>query len=146
LEKSILEKAQKSITTISKQFKDQEEKIGKELLQANLQFREQQREENKLNTCPKCKTGFLEIKYSPKTKRYFVACDGFPDCKNTFSLPPKGLMKKAKGNCEKCGFPRIMALNRGRRPWIFCFNPECEVNKERIEEYRKKKELDDSSL
>jgi len=145
LEKSILEKAQKSITIISKQFKEHEENIGKELLQANLQFREQQREENKLNICPKCKKNSLEVKYSPKTKRYFVACDGFPDCKNTFSLPPKGLMKKATGKnsvCEKCGFPKIMAINRGRRPWIFCFNPECETNKERIEEYRRKKDME----
>jgi len=135
LEKSILEKAQSSIKKISEQFKEKEKDIGKELLQANLQFREQQREENKLNICPKCKKNSLEIKYSPKTKRYFIACDGFPDCKNTFSLPPKGLMKPAgqKNNCEKCGFPKIMAINRGRRPWIFCFNPECEINRQRIE-------------
>jgi len=149
LEKSILERAQVSIKKISEQFKEHEENIGKELLQANLQFREQQREENKLNVCPKCETGFLEVKYSPKTKRYFVACDGFPDCKNTFSLPPKGLMKKATGKssvCEKCGFPKIMAINRGRRPWIFCFNPECETNKERIEEYRRKKELENNNF
>jgi DNA topoisomerase-1 len=140
LEKSILKKAQSSITKIAQQFKDQEENIGKELLKANLIFRENQREENKLNICPKCKKNSLEIKYSRKTKRYFIACDGYPDCKNTFSLPPRGTMKKAKGNCEKCGFVKIMAITRGRRPWIFCFNSECETNKERIEEYRKKKE------
>ena len=145
LEKSILKKAQSSITKIAQQFKDQEENIGKELLRANNLFRENQREENKLNICPKCKKGSLEIKYSRKTKRYFIACDGYPDCKNTFSLPPRGIMKKAKGNCEKCGFPRIMAITRGRRPWIFCFNSECETNKERIEEYRRKKELENDN-
>jgi len=30
-------------------------------------------------------------------------------------------------------------LKRGRRPWTFCFNPECPTNKERIEKYKNNK-------
>jgi hypothetical protein len=37
----------------------------------------------------------------------------------------------------------LMSLRRGKRPWIFCFNSECETNRERIEEYRRKKEMEE---
>tara|TARA_Y100000310_G_C20299457_1_gene631059 strand:- start:307 stop:609 length:303 start_codon:yes stop_codon:yes gene_type:complete len=32
--------------------------------------------------------------------------------------------------CEECGFPMIIALNKGRRPWKLCFNSECKTNEE----------------
>lgn len=142
-EKDILDKAKKTIEDISKDFKKKQKEIGRELLEANIEFREKQQVENRLRECPKCKKGNLTIKYSRKTKRYFVACDAYPDCKNTFTLPPKGLMKPAKKGdgkmkCEECGWPMIMSIRKGKRPWIFCFNPECPTNKERIEAYKKK--------
>ena len=139
-EEKVIEKAKKTITEISKQFKKEEKEIGKELLQANEELREQQREENKLNICPKCKKGNLKITYSRKTKRSFVACDAYPECKNTYSLPPNGSIKKTDKICEHCGFPMLLRLSKGKRPWIFCFNPDCPTNKERLDTYRKKKE------
>jgi len=60
---------------------------------------------------------------------------------NTSSLPP-GLIKKSGKNCEKCNYPKLIRILRGKRPWEFCFNPECETNRERIEEYKKKKEIE----
>ena len=137
-EKKIINKAKKTIINISKDFEKNEKEIGKELLIANLRLREQQREENKLNICPKCKKGSLGITYSRKTKRHFVACDAYPDCKTTFSLPPNGIIKKIDKVCEECGFPILMSLRKGRKPWLFCFNTECPTNKERIEEYKKR--------
>lgn len=143
----VIEKAKKSIKKISKQFNEKQEDIGKEIAKANEKFREQQHKENQLIQCPKCKKGNLTIKYSKKTKRYFVACDSYPDCKNTYTLPPHGTMKPAKSGskgeeekvrCEECGFPKVMALREGKRPWVFCFNPDCETNKERIAAYRRK--------
>jgi len=144
-EAKIIEKAKGIITDISGQFSKQENEIGQELLGAQTKLREQQREQNKLNVCPVCKKGNLQIMYSKKTRRYFVACDKYPECKNTYSLPPNGLMKPAKKVCEECGFPMIISIRRGKRPWIFCFNPECPTNKERIEEYRKKKAMEEGS-
>jgi hypothetical protein len=32
-----------------------------------------------------------------------------------------------------------MRLSKGKRPWEFCFNPDCRKNKERIDEYNKKR-------
>jgi len=138
-EKKILEKAKNTITKISEDFSKNEKEIGRELLVANLQLREQQKIENTLTQCPVCKKGDLAITYSRKNKKHFVACNAYPNCKTTFSLPP-GTIKKTDKVCEKCGFPLMMSLKHGKRPWIFCFNSACETNKERIEEYRKKRE------
>lgn len=144
-EEKIINKAKETITKISDQFKEKEIEIGKELLDANLKLREEQKKENTLNVCPVCKKGSLAITYSRKTRRNFVACNAYPDCKTTFSLPPNGSIKKTEKVCEECGFPRLMLLKRGRRPWIFCFNTECPTNKERIEAYRKKQAENNNS-
>jgi len=118
----IIEKAKETIRAIAKQFNEKKGNIGKELVNANVKLREQQREENKLNLCPVCEKGHLTIIYSKKNRRYFVACDAYPKCKTTFSLPPNGLIKKANKNCEKCGFPKLLLIKKGRKPWEFCFN------------------------
>ena len=141
-EGEVLKKAAGTITSILSQFGRGENEIGSELLKANVEMREQQKEANKLNICPLCKKGSLGVTYSKKTRRYFVACDAYPNCKNTFSLPPNGSIKKTDKICDDCGFPKLMRLSKGRRPWEFCFNPECSENKKRIEEYRKKKEAE----
>lgn len=140
-EKKIINKAKDTITNIAKDFEKNEGKIGNELLQANVKHYENEKEANKLNPCPKCGKGTLGITYSRKTKRFFVACDAYPDCKNTYSLPPDSLIKKTEKICEKCGFPMLMSLKKGKKPWIFCFNSECETNRERIEKYKQKQEI-----
>jgi DNA topoisomerase-1 len=139
-EKNVIDKAKETIIDISEDFEENEKEIGNDLLSANLQLREQEREENRLKICPLCKKGSLAITYSRKNKRHFIACDAYPDCKNTYSLPPNGIIKKTEQTCEKCGFPMLMSIRKRKKPWFFCFNPECETNKERIEEYKKRQE------
>jgi DNA topoisomerase I len=138
-EKKVLDEAKESIIAISKDFEKNKKEIGTELTNAESQLWEKQKEENKLNICPQCRKGMLAIMYSRKTRRSFVACDAYPECKKTYSLPPNGVIKKAGKICEECGFPMLMRLSKGKRPWIFCFNPDCESNKKRLEEYRNKK-------
>ncbi|MCK5043791.1 DNA topoisomerase I [Candidatus Pacearchaeota archaeon] len=139
-EQKVVDMAKKAIIKISKDFDKNEKEIGQELLTANLKQREQQKQENKLNICPVCNKGNLAITYSKKTRRHFIACDAYPDCKTTYSLPPKGTIKKTGKLCEKCGFPMLMSVTYNRKPWFFCFNKECETNKERMEKYRAKME------
>jgi DNA topoisomerase-1 len=137
-EKNILQKAKNTIIEIAKDFEKNENKIGNNLMNAQEKQREIERKENILNKCPKCENGNLRITYSPKNKKFFISCTSYPKCTNTYSLPPYGKIKQVGKNCEKCGFPLLMALQKGKRPWIFCFNYECETNKERVEAYRKK--------
>lgn len=128
----ILDKAKKSIIEISKDFASNEEKIGKELMDAEIEAREKQKKENELILCPKCKKGMLAITYSPRFRSFFVACNAYPKCKTTYSLPSKGTIKKTDRVCESCGFPMMMRVMKGRKPWIFCFNKECPTNIQRM--------------
>jgi len=144
-EKKVIDEAKVTITNIAKDFEKNKKEIGSELMNAETKLWEKQKEENKLNVCPKCQKGMLTIMYSRKTRRQFVACDKYPDCKNTFTLPPNGVIKRTEKICEECGFPMLIRLSKGKRPWEFCFNPECEKNKKRLEEYRDKKAKENNS-
>ncbi len=137
-EDDILGKAKRQISDIAEEFEKDGPSIGKDLVNAQENQREAEREENLLNTCPRCGKNKLRITYSPKNRKFFISCSGYPECKNTYSLPPNGTISKTGKNCEKCGFPLLISLRKGKKPWIFCFNSECETNKKRIEEYREK--------
>lgn len=142
-EQKIIEGAKKIITDISKEFRVKEIEIGKEIAKGLLILREEQKENNTLIKCPKCKTGNLRILYSKKVGKYFVACSAYPDCKQTYSLPPNSLIKKTEKQCPSCSFPKLLAIRKAKRPWEFCFNPECEINIKRREEYEKSKSSQD---
>lgn len=143
-EENILNKAKEIIIKITADMKQKENKIGEELLQAQTELREIEQKENTLIQCPKCQKGDLRITYSKKNRKFFVACSAYPDCKNTYSLPPYGTLKKVDKVCEACNFPMLMSLRKGKAPWIFCFNPECPKNKKRVEEYNEKKERENA--
>ena len=139
-EDKILDKAKDTIVKIAKDFEKNQDKIGKELMNAENTARTEQKKENELIKCPNCEKGMLAMTYSPKTRNFFVACNAYPECKTTYSLPPNGTIKKTDKICEYCKFPMLMRLNKGKRPWIFCFNKNCESNKQRMEDYKKKLE------
>ena len=161
-EEKILNEAKNIIKKIADDMKENEDKIGNNIKEAVVDVREKQREENTLTKCPKCGKGNLRILYNRKLRRYFVGCSNYPQCKNTYTLPPNGMIKPSKikdkeddngdgksGDkgekekielCNECGFPLLISLRKGRRPWKFCFNPECPSNAEwakKREEYKK---------
>jgi len=133
-EEHIIEEAKKALTKISEDFRKNETIIGKELMEANTTMWAQQKEDNKLPIiCPNCNTGNLSLKFSPRFKSYFIACSAYPDCKQTYPLPSKSLIKKLEGEkkCEECGWPMLISIRQGKRPWIFCFNPKCPKRQEK---------------
>ena len=144
-EEKIKGQAKEAIIKIINDFKKNEKLVGEALIEATTEQRQQEREANKLTQCPLCKDGTLIILYSKKTRRQFVACDKYPECKNTYSLPPNGITKKSDKICNECGFPMVMRLAKGKRPWIFCFNKNCESNKKRLEEYRQKQQDEENN-
>ena len=130
-EKKILEDTKKIIYKIGEQFKTNKLKIGKDLIAATSQLWEDEKKQAEIGICPVCKEGKLTIKYGKKFSRYFVACNKYPDCKTTFSLPPNALIKTTDKQCPLCGWPMLISIKKAKRPWIFCFNPNCESRKER---------------
>lgn len=138
-ELEVIEKAKRLITDISKEFKIQESKIGQEIMKGIEQARAEERESNTLMPCTTCNKGNLRILYSKKTRRFFIACSNYPECKQTYSLPPNALIKKSGTNCPADNFPKLLAIRKGKRPWEFCFNPNCPVEKEKREKWQAKK-------
>ncbi|MEK6818468.1 MAG: DNA topoisomerase, partial [Nanoarchaeota archaeon] len=138
-EKRIIEETKRIITDISKDFKTKEKEIGASIMKGIEVQRETQKENSKIMRCLKCNIGDLRIIYSKKTSRSFIGCSNYPNCKQTFSLPPQSLIKRTEEDCPECRFPKLLSIKKGRKPWKFCFNPECPANKKRIEEYRAKK-------
>ena len=137
----VIEKAKKLIDEISKEFKANESNIGQALLGGIQHQREEKRIENTLQLCPTCKKGNLRIMYNRASRRYFVSCSAYPECKQTYSLPPNALVKKTENKvCEFDGFPKLLAIRKAKRPWEFCFNPECEIEKKKRDEWKSKKE------
>lgn len=128
-EENIINDAKNSITKIMDDIKKNQDKIGTELLEVIKEQRNKEREESAIMVCPVCKKGNLRILYNKGARRYFVACSAYPECKTTYTLPPYGMMKKTDKVCEECEWPKLMALQRGKRPWEFCFNPDCPTRK-----------------
>ena len=105
----ILEEAKDAITKIIDDFKKHEKSIGKELLEAQKETRA---EMTTLGKCPKCKKGDLVIRKGRFGS--FCACNLYPKCRTTYSLPSNALIKPAKKECEVCGFPKVIAIKKGK--------------------------------
>jgi DNA topoisomerase IA/intein/homing endonuclease len=125
-EKITIDKARDALIKISKDFKKNESAIGKELVEANESIWKQEKENSKLGIkCPGCNKGELSLKFTPRFKSYFIACSEYPNCRQTFPLPSRSLIKKIDKICGQCSYPMLMSIRKGKRPWIFCFNPQC---------------------
>jgi len=125
-EENVLKKTRQIITKISDDFKKQEKEIGKELLEANNLIFERVKENNNLGIkCPNCNEGELVIKFAPKYRSYFIGCNKYPDCSQTYPLPRSLIKNEANKKCELCAWPMLVSIKKGKRAWIFCFNPEC---------------------
>lgn len=94
----VVEEAKETLVDILKEFKENEGKIGKKLLEGLQSARE---EERHLGTCPNCKTGELRILRSRFSGKFFVGCSSYFRCAKC------GFTRNAcKCKCEICGQPK----------------------------------------
>ncbi|MBN1175102.1 DNA topoisomerase I [Candidatus Woesearchaeota archaeon] len=127
----VLDKAKIALSKILGEFQAKEKEIGKNLKESLF---ESQEKENTIGECPKCKEGTLMIKYSPKTKQYFLGCSNYPDCTALFGLPGTGKgVKAANKNCESCGYPMVI-MGTGRNQRTLCINMDCSLKKQQEED------------
>jgi DNA topoisomerase-1 len=118
-EEILLEAKEKLIDIFSK-FKENEEDIGKELL---VFLEREERRRNYIGICPICGEGELFIRrgrFGP-----FIACQRYPECNATFSLPSNCLVTPTGDKCKICGFPVVIATRKRSRPQTLCINLEC---------------------
>ena len=87
------------------------------------------REDSVLGPCKKCGKN-LTIRRARKSGKRFAGCEGYPECDQTYSLPPRGEIIPLGTLCEACGSPEIKVVG-GRRPWITCIDMSCPKQQEK---------------
>jgi DNA topoisomerase-1 len=118
----VLNKAKKAVTKICDEFKQNEDKIGKELGEAIMQT---QNDQTILGPCPKCGKN-LKILFSPRTRKFFVGCTGYKDgCRYGMPLPHNATFQRMDRVCDKCHSPIIMVYRKGKRPFKMCIDINC---------------------
>jgi DNA topoisomerase-1 len=108
------------LTTVMKTLEKDKEKIGTNIKNAQM-------EQENIGKCPKCEKPMI-IRTSKKKKR-FVGCTGFPNCKNTYSLPQYGGIYATGQLCSECNAPIVKVKSKGKRAWELCLNSLCTAKK-----------------
>ena len=126
----ILSEAKEQITKLLNHFKNNEEKIGLALIDAQQETSDAN---NTLGPCPVCKEGTIMIKRGKFG--LFAACNRYPDCKTTFNLPKNGTVKGTEKISEK-GYPIIQVFRKGKPPMELSLNP-AENNNNMTDEQKK---------
>ncbi len=117
-----IEESREMLTKVMDELEKEKDKIKENIKKAN-------RKQNLIGVCPKCGKD-LVIRKSRNNKR-FVGCSGYPDCKNTYSLPQRGGVIATGETCEYCNAPVVKIISKGKRPWKLCINSECSNKKPR---------------
>ncbi len=116
----VLKEAEKDIIDVIKDFKKHEKEVGESLKKAHWEAKDAMAT---LGSCPKCKDGVLMMRKGKFGS--FAACNKYPECKTTFSLPNNAIIKPSKNVCKTCGMPMVVAIKK-KRPMEFCLNRDCE--------------------
>jgi DNA topoisomerase-1 len=101
--------------------------LEKEKEKIKISIKKAQMKQDTVGNCNKCGKPMI-IRTSKRNKR-FVGCTGFPDCKNTFSLPQKGSVIVTEKICEECNSPIVKIKSKGKGAWKLCINNVCPANK-----------------
>jgi len=127
----VIDEAKNIVTDIMKGFKKKEKEIGADLVKTFTETRDVM---NTLGPCPKCKEGTVMIKRGKFGR--FAACDKYPDCKTTISLPSSGMIKGTEKVCDADKYPMVTVIRRGKKPQEVCINPDCP--KKEVKEVKEK--------
>ncbi|MGM0365164.1 MAG: DNA topoisomerase I [Actinomycetota bacterium] len=130
---AVVQKSRGMLKEVMARLKDERQEIAREIKNGI-------KEDLKVGKCPAegC-PGELVIRTSKKSKKRFIGCSAYPNCRTSFSLPQKGLILTTNDKCRECAYPVIKVITKGRRPWNLCINPECPGKDEKYKNYNHKK-------
>ena len=110
------------LTKVMKELEPEKEKIKENINNAV-------KAQNTIGPCPKCGKSLM-VRVSKKGKR-FVGCSGYPDCRNTYSLPQQGGLTMTTKLCDACNTPVVQVKMKDRRAWDLCLNSDCPKKKKK---------------
>ncbi|MCY3411465.1 MAG: DNA topoisomerase I [Candidatus Heimdallarchaeota archaeon] len=90
------------------------------------------KEEVIIGKCISCKTGDLKIIRSQTSGKRFIGCSNYFEnrsCEITYPLPQKGKLIPLDSPCKADNYPQIRVFG-GKKPWILCLNPDCELRED----------------
>jgi len=123
-EEDVLKEARKVLMGILDDYKSKEDKLGGELAKT---FKDTRTAMTTLGKCPNCKDGMLGIRMGRFGR--FVACDKYPDCKTTLSLPANATFQVIDKVCEHCKHPMVKVIKAKKAPQELCINKDCSSKK-----------------
>jgi len=115
-----VKESRKMLTKVMETLEKDKEKIKTSIRSAD-------NAQNNIGKCPKCGKDLI-IRTSKKNKR-FVGCSGFPNCKNTYSLPQLGGIVTTGTVCKECNTPIVRVISKGKKAWELCLNSDCSAKK-----------------
>ena len=89
------------------------------------------RTDETIGKCPESGHDLI-VRRNRKSRKRFVGCSGYPDCRVTYPLPQRGEIIPLGTTCDACGLPEIKVLG-GKRPWVTCINMDCPKKQEQRE-------------
>jgi DNA topoisomerase-1 len=127
----VLNSAKEKLMKILTDIKKNEIELGKKLADASKLARF---EAAKIAKCPSCSEGTLVLKTARKTRRKFIACDKYPECKTIFNAPQvdyiRGLDEDATDENGKIWFLAGKSQGNFRK---VCLNPDVPEEEEKGE-------------
>lgn len=129
----VVDRSRKMLSEVMTVLQNEKDEISQEIKKGI-------REDLVVGKCPgeNC-NGDLIVRTARKTKKRFIGCNAYPGCRTTFSLPQKGLLVTIREECKHCGYPIVKIINKGRKPWDLCINPDCPGKDEKYKNYNNNK-------
>jgi len=120
----VVEEAKKILQEILSDFKKMEGEIGKELINAISN----DKNEKRILIFGKCEECGKDLTIVKRERIYSLTCSN-PSCKANYYLERKIRIKAAGKVCEECGMPIIKVFRRGRGVFHVCSNLNCSTRK-----------------
>lgn len=121
----VLNNSKMVLFRIIEKFRAHEKDIGLELLEAN---KEAIRAATEIGSCPSCGEGKLVLRKGKFGN--FIACNSYPECRTTFNVPRKAVIRPSSSICPECSHPMISVKTPKRGPREMCINPDCVTKSE----------------
>ncbi len=119
-EEEVIDEGKKMLLEAIAQFDKNKEQLA-------VSMRKGLKESSIIGKCPK-DGGDLVIRRS-KMGKQFVACNNYPKCTQTYSLPQGALIIPTGVVCEHCHTPFIKVIRRGMRPFEMDLDSTCITKK-----------------
>lgn len=95
---------------------------------------------NYIGKCNKCSKNLI-IRYG-RTGKQFVACSGYPACRNTFPLPQNKVVTPVESSfCKVCKNPMIRVSSKRGKTYEMCLNHKCSTKEDFLKKMKEEESL-----